>query len=192
MDYLGHRGLPDLSSHDSARAFFTQIDRQFHRAAWFALGADAPLFSGLLEYDALRGRRVLEVGCGLGAISAELARRGARVIALDLTWTAVAATAKRFGLDRLRASAVEGDVAKLPFANASFDFLWCWGVLPHTPDLAAALATTGIRVFDVARGYTALPSDGDYTESDWVDSDASDRLVTASSEFRAPVCVRAL
>jgi WD40 repeat protein len=48
--------------------------------------------------------------------------------------------------------------------------------------LAAALATNGIRVFDVARGYTALPSDGDYTESDWVDFDASDRLVTASSD----------
>jgi len=48
--------------------------------------------------------------------------------------------------------------------------------------LAAALPTNGIRVFDVARGYTALPSDGDYTESDWVDFDASDRLVTASSD----------
>ena len=89
MDYLGHRGRPDLSDAEAARAFFTRIDREFHRAAWFAQPPGAPLFAGLIDYRVLQGRSVLEVGCGLGAIAAEMSRQGARVTALDLTWTGV-------------------------------------------------------------------------------------------------------
>ena len=41
--------------------------------------------------------------------------------------------------------------------------------------------TNGIRVFDVASGYTDLPSDADYGDrSTWADFDAANRLVTAS------------
>ena len=140
MDYLGHQGPPDLSDDERARAFFARIDREFHRAAWFAQPADAPLFAGLIDYEALRGRRVLELGCGLGAISAGLARRGARLTALDLTWTGVRSVTRRFTLDGTRASAVQGDAMRLPFHDASFDFVWSWGVLPYVPDLACALA----------------------------------------------------
>jgi SAM-dependent methyltransferase len=140
MDYLGHQGRPDLSNDADARAFFARIDEAFHRAAWFAQPPGATLFSGLIDYRALRGRRVLEVGCGLGAISAELARQGARLTALDLTWTGVTSVTRRFALDRSRASAVQGDAMRLPFADASFDFIWSWGVLLHAPDLGAALA----------------------------------------------------
>ena len=83
MDYLGHRGRPDLSEDGAARTFFARIDGEFRRAAWFAQPPGAPLFGGLIDYGAVRGQRVLEVGCGLGAISGELARRGASLTALD-------------------------------------------------------------------------------------------------------------
>jgi len=139
MDYLGYLGRPDLTDDAAARAFFGRIDGEFRRAAWFAQPAGAPLFGGLLDYAALRGRRVLEVGCGLGAMSAELARQGASVTALDLTWTGVTSVRRRFCLARAPGSAVQGDVSRLPFAGESFDVVWSWGVLPYVPDLAAAL-----------------------------------------------------
>jgi SAM-dependent methyltransferase len=140
MDYLGHRGRPDLSADAGARAYFGRIDAEFQRAAWFAQPPGAPLFGGLIDYEALRGRRVLEVGCGLGAISAECARHGANLTALDLAWLAVTATKRRFCLDRVHASTVQGDAAHLPLAGESFDLVWSWGALLYVPDMPLALA----------------------------------------------------
>lgn len=140
MDYLGHHERPDVSRDVAARAFFERIDAELRRAAWFAQPRHVPLFAGLIDFDALRGQRVLEVGCGLGAVAAELARQGARLTAVDLTWTGVTSVAKRFALDRSRGSPVQADAMRLPFKDESFDFVWSWGVLLHTPDLETPLA----------------------------------------------------
>jgi hypothetical protein len=78
MDYLGHRGRPDLSDDEIARGFFRRIDAEFYHAAWFAQPAGTPLFAGLIDYRSLRGKRVLEVGSGLGAVSATLCPPGRR------------------------------------------------------------------------------------------------------------------
>jgi WD40 repeat protein len=56
--------------------------------------------------------------------------------------------------------------------------------LAFSPDgkrLAAALGGNGIRVFNAAESYRAMPSDGNYgTRSEWLDFDHADRLVSAS------------
>jgi SAM-dependent methyltransferase len=140
MDYAGHRQRPDFADDVEARAFFARIDGELRRAAWFAQPSDAPLFATLIDFAVLRGQRALEVGCGLGAVSAELARQGARLTALDLTRTATTSVRRRFALDRSCGTAVQGDAMHLPFADATFDFVWSWGVLPHVGDLSAALA----------------------------------------------------
>ena len=95
---------------------------------------------GLIDYRSLRGKRVLEVGSGLGAVSATLARQGAEVTALDLTWTGASSTARRFGLDRTRGAVVQGEAERLPLADESFDFVWSWGVILHAPNPARAIA----------------------------------------------------
>jgi ubiquinone/menaquinone biosynthesis C-methylase UbiE/uncharacterized protein YbaR (Trm112 family) len=88
----------------------------------------------------LRGRDVLEIGSGAGGHSAVFARRGARMTALDLTPDRVLATARKFDLlDGIDAMAVQGDAARLPFPDGSFDIVYSNGVLHHTPRIREAV-----------------------------------------------------
>jgi 2-polyprenyl-3-methyl-5-hydroxy-6-metoxy-1,4-benzoquinol methylase len=83
-----------------------------------------------------RGADVLDVGCGPGIWTRELARRGYRTTAIDLTMTAVAIARHSLKLFSLSANVVEGDAENLPFAGGSFDGVVSHGVIHHTPDTA--------------------------------------------------------
>lgn len=84
-----------------------------------------------------RGRRILDVGCGGGAMGAALKQQGAAWVAGVEGHPAAAAEA-RAHLDLV----VAGDLmeAPLPFAPGEFDTVVFADVLEHVPDPAAALA----------------------------------------------------
>jgi 2-polyprenyl-6-hydroxyphenyl methylase/3-demethylubiquinone-9 3-methyltransferase len=83
------------------------------------------------------GQSVLDVGCGEGWFSAELARAGARVVALDVAEEPLRrARARVPGLD---ARLIEGE-AGWPSADASFDVVWAGEVIEHVADTAAWLS----------------------------------------------------
>lgn len=109
-----------------------EVERRFLRETWFAQPAGAPPFSGLIPFDELRGKDVLEIGCGTGVHARLLAEAGANLTAIDLTPTAVELTRKRLELHGLTADVREVDAEQLPFADASFDFVWSWGVIHHS------------------------------------------------------------
>src|SRR4051794_39125958 len=67
----------------------------------------------------LRGR-VLDLGCGTGIQSASLGRHAREVVGIDLAGDLIKkAVEKAHSLSNVRF--VQGDAARLPFANASFD-----------------------------------------------------------------------
>lgn len=82
------------------------------------------------------GAHVLDVGCGPGIWTRELARRGYQTSAIDLTSNAVALARKSVELFGLAADIRQGDAENLPFPDASFDGVVSHGVIHHTPDTA--------------------------------------------------------
>jgi SAM-dependent methyltransferase len=86
----------------------------------------------------MAGRWTLDVGCGAGRF-AEIARgTGARLVAVDYS-SAVDACRQNLGPDP-GLDVVQADVYRLPFRPQSFAFVYCFGVLQHTPDVHAAFA----------------------------------------------------
>ncbi|MGA2978963.1 MAG: class I SAM-dependent methyltransferase [Terriglobales bacterium] len=86
----------------------------------------------------LKGKLVLDVGCGMGRFAEVATRWGARVVGVDLS--AAAEVAARNLADR-DFVAFQSDVFALPFAPESFDVIYSIGVLHHTPDCEAAVKT---------------------------------------------------
>ena len=101
----------------------------------------------------VRGKRVLDYGCGHGMAAVVLARAGAVVTAFDLSPGYVAEARERAAANGV---AVEGIVAAgeaLPFPDAAFDAVWGYAVLHHLDlpraarELRRVLAPGGVAVF---------------------------------------------
>ena len=89
--------------------------------------------------DDLRGKWLLDAGCGAGRFAEVSAARGANLVALDLS-SAVDAAAKT--LARFpNADVVQGSILDPPFRRGAFDFCYCIGVIQHTPDPPRAIRT---------------------------------------------------
>jgi ubiquinone/menaquinone biosynthesis C-methylase UbiE len=115
-----------------SREWFEEIDRRFMTSAYYAHGEDGAPFGRFLKSEALSGKAVLEIGCGMGTHAAMLARAGARLTAIDLTERAVATVTRRFEIFQLSGRIQHADSEQLPFADASFDMIWSWGVIHHS------------------------------------------------------------
>ncbi len=112
--------------------FFAEVERERYRLE--------PFIPAFAEFERWRDARVLEVGVGLGTDFTRFVRAGAQATGVDLTQAAVDAVAARLELEGLSAELLRADAEQLPFADASFDLVYSWGVIHHTPDPEAALA----------------------------------------------------
>lgn len=86
----------------------------------------------------LRDQWVLDAGCGAGRFAEVALTAGAQVVALDYSSAVDACRANLNQHPKLHV--VQGNIFALPFATASFPFVYSLGVLQHTPDVARAFA----------------------------------------------------
>lgn len=105
------------------------------RAERYRLEPYIPGFAGFA--DAV-GRRTLEIGVGLGADHQSFAEGGADLHGIDLTPRAIEHTERRLALFGLKSRLAVGDAENLPFPDESFDLVYSWGVLHHSPDTPKA------------------------------------------------------
>jgi SAM-dependent methyltransferase len=156
-----------------------------------------PVATALFELlPDLEGLRVLDLACGQGRVSRELARRGANVVGLDVSAALLERAHKRDRETPQRISYVEGDAASpdvLP--DDSFELAVCHFGLSDIDDLAGVTANVarwlkpdGSFVFSIL--HPCFPGWGDDAPSSWPSGEGyfSERWWRAdNSGFRAKV-----
>lgn len=126
---------------------------------------DNPLLSGVTDFlGDLRGKRVLEYGCGLGQFTVLLARSGAHVTAFDLSAQTVDYVQRRAAANGV-ADRIETHVAaaeSLPFDNEAFDIVFGKAILHHidtdsgAPELRRVVKPGGKAAFSEPLGMNPL------------------------------------
>jgi SAM-dependent methyltransferase len=119
--------------------YLTGTDRDAYAAQMRRRYELEPFLPAFARPEQCRGRDVLEIGVGLGADHQMFAAAGARLSGIDLTKRAVQHTSRRLEAFGLRSDLRVANAEALPFADASFDVVFSWGVLHHVPDTARAV-----------------------------------------------------
>ena len=125
----------DWNSHIDCEKFslewYDEIDRRFiHDSRLY--GHDQAPFDRMIPFEKLKGRKVLEIGCGMGFHTELLIRAGADVTSIDISPTSVESTKRRLELKGLTANVSQQDAENIPFDDHEFDYVWSWGVIHHS------------------------------------------------------------
>lgn len=107
----------------------------------------------LLASNSELGKKVLDLGCGTGALTLKLAKASFEVTGVDISQNMLAQLARR--AKGLNVKLVEASIFSLPFPDSSFDSVVSRWVLPHFSDwgsavkeVARVLKPGGVIVFD--------------------------------------------
>lgn len=129
--YWNHR-IHDLEMTDApagTKAFFDDLDDYRYDKLRY--------LPQLVDFPSYTGKRLLEVGCGIGTDLVRFAAGGARVTGIDLAQTAIDLARNNFalhGLDAEELRVANGEA--LPYPDQSFDVVYGHGVVQYTADAA--------------------------------------------------------
>lgn len=143
------RGVPRFVSSDNYAATFGRQWNQYARVQLDSKNGTTfshDRFYSITEWQpsALSGHLVLDAGCGAGRFAEVALDAGAKVVAIDLS-SAVDAAWSNLG-QHPRFHCVQASIYELPLADALFDYAYSIGVIQHTPDPRAAVASILPRV----------------------------------------------
>jgi ubiquinone/menaquinone biosynthesis C-methylase UbiE len=115
-----------------SREYFDAIEKQRYEI-------DCQWIRQAIDFDRYKGQRLLEVGFGTGTDLLQFARGGAQVTGVDLTPRSIEIARRRFEVYGLAGEFAIGDGENLSFPGSSFDVVYSFGVLHHTPDTQRAV-----------------------------------------------------
>ena len=95
-----------------------------------------PHIPGFAEFEKWKGKKVLEIGCGLGTDATNFARAGADYTGLELSEASLELAKKRFEVFGLKGRFFSGNAEELGSIipqGETFDLIYSFGVIHHTP-----------------------------------------------------------
>lgn len=95
-----------------------------------------PYISDFAKFESAGGVKVLEIGVGMGADYLEWLKAGARATGVDLSATSIEKARRRCELAGYQPDLRVADAENLPFPDNSFDVVYSYGVMHHSPDTA--------------------------------------------------------
>ncbi len=96
--------------------------------------------------DELRGKWVLDAGCGAGRFLDAASKSEAQVVGIDISSAIDAAQTNLEGKDNVHF--VQASIYELPFREGTFDLAYCIGVIQHTPDTKESIRSVSRMVKD--------------------------------------------
>ncbi len=121
------------------REYFDEVERRKYFVE--------PHIPGFAQFERWRGKRVLEIGCGIGTDSINFARAGADLTVVDLSEKSLEICKKRFEVYGERARFYHGNAEELSsfLPVEPYDLIYSFGVIHHTPEPS--------RVFEEIKKY---------------------------------------
>ena len=119
-----------------ARYLGELTDFEAHARARYELEPHIPEFA---QFSSSRGLKVLEIGVGMGADYLEWLKAGADATGVDLSAISVEQARRRCELAAHQADLRVADAERLPFSDNTFDVVYSYGVMHHSPDTERCL-----------------------------------------------------
>jgi ubiquinone/menaquinone biosynthesis C-methylase UbiE len=117
-----------------------QSIREYYESQSQAIFELTPYLADFAKYTEGQGKDVLEIGIGMGSDHTEWAKSDPKSLTgIDLTPRAIEHTKKRLELYGFSSNLKTADAENLPFEDESFDLVYSFGVLHHSPNTAKAV-----------------------------------------------------
>ena len=110
---------------DRCRYFQEISEKRYGRREWHV-----PLVA---DFKSFRGKKVLEIGCGIATDGLEFARAGAVYTGVDLTPRSIEIAKERFSLFGVPGHFEIANAEEIPFPDGTFDHVYSFGVIHHSP-----------------------------------------------------------
>lgn len=107
--------------------FFREVSERRYRVE--------PHIAEFAGFHLWAGKRVLEIGCGIGSDAEEFAKAGAEYVGIDLSEQSVALSQNRFEVLELEGEFHVKDASKSFADLGTFDLVYSYGVIHHFPGI---------------------------------------------------------
>jgi len=116
----------EVTQHEiGSKEFFDELEHYRYRKLAY--------LPQVVSFPSYQGKKVLEIGCGVGIDLLQFARAGADLTAIDLAPNAIKLAKRNLELHKFQATLMNMNAESLEFPDNHFDVVYSHGVLHHTP-----------------------------------------------------------